>query len=241
MTSLHANPYDQRLLRVLGFSLALHAAAVALVEAPEPAFPELPEALELVLATPPSQPAPSVAKAEPVSKPVPTPVPPRPNPAPQSSAPAPAATPSPAIATAPTPVMTSSAPATSSVASVPAPVRESTAAAVAVPQLVDTRYYEARELDTLPGGLRGKPDYPDQANEQEVGGRVELRLQIEADGEISRVEVYSVKPAGVFGELFKKAALDWIRGKKMKPATRAGKAVRASLIVPVVFAPEPQD
>lgn len=108
-----------------------------------------------------------------------------------------------------------------------------------VPLLADTRYYTAKELDMQPSALRRpQPVYPPRAEEQGVAGRVVVRLHLEADGSVSRMEVVSMAPGGAFGELFRKATLDSLAGIRFRPAQRNGRAVRAVVEIPVVFEPD---
>jgi protein TonB len=83
-----------------------------------------------------------------------------------------------------------------------------------------------------------EPVYPSQAEEQGVPGRVVIRLHLESDGSVSKTEVVSVIPGGVFGELFRKSTLDAIKGLRFRPAQRNGQPVRAVVEIPVVFEPE---
>lgn len=107
---------------------------------------------------------------------------------------------------------------------------------VNIPQVVDTRYHAVKELDVVPiPVVKPNPVYPPQAEDQGVTGKVLLRLHLEADGSISQSEVISVVPGGVFGEMFKKSALDAVRNLKFRPAKRNGLPVRAILEFRVVF------
>jgi TonB family protein len=107
---------------------------------------------------------------------------------------------------------------------------------VSAPLLVDTRYYPTKELDVLPVALhKPEPVYPPQAEEQDISGKVLLRLHLEADGSISQADVVSVTPGGVFGELFKKSVQDAVRTLRFKPAKRNGLAVRALVEFWIVF------
>ncbi len=230
---------------MLWFSAALHAAVIGLTRLPpqQPASPSL--ELQVELMDQPAAPAPQVLPAQPVVVPEPTLL--NPEPAPVASQPialpAPAPTNKTAVETIPVPaavpVPQSGAPAASSV-TLNVATRDAPGPQVNIPLAVDSRYYQARELDVIPKGLRGEPEMPQRAVDAGVGGRVEVRLHLEADGTISSSEVVSVKPGGVFGELFKKSVLEWVRGQRLQPATRGGRAVRAILIVPVVF-PEPEN
>lgn len=226
---------QRRFLAMLWLSLALHAVVIGLTQLPPPVKVPLPAELRVEIVQPAPLAQPVEAMPQPKPKPEPTPVvkPTRPllagpQPLPQSiTQPLPAA-PLPRAVPAPAP-------------SVPAvePDRESPGPALNVPLLADTRYYTAKELDVQPTALRRpEPLYPVRAEEQGVAGRVVIRLHLEADGSISRIEVVSVMPGGVFGEMFRKATLDSLGATRFKPAQRNGQPVRAVVEIPVVFEPD---
>lgn len=241
MTSFSPLDSRRRFLQMLWLSAALHAAVIGLTRLPQRAVAVLPPELQVELARPPGLsipdlgppplPRPPVKQKQITSQPV--------------AVPAPTAMPSRAVVqVTPAPaVMSASQPTSSNASSVTLNVVTHNAPGpqVNIPLAVDARYYQAKELDVVPRGLKGEPEMPPQAQDAGVGGRVELRLHLEADGSISESEVISVKPGGVFGELFKKSALEWARSQRhIQPATRGGRSVRAILIVPVVF-PESRD
>lgn len=243
MTSFSPLDSRRRFLQMLWLSAALHAAVIGLTRLPQQAVAVLPQELQVELARPPGLstpdleppplPRPPVIQKQiashPVAVPVPTAMPSR---AVVQVTPAPA----PAGMSASQPTSSNASSVTLNVVTHNAPGPQ-----VNIPLAVDARYYQAKELDVVPKGLKGEPEMPPQAQDAGVGGRVELRLHLEADGSISESEVISVKPGGVFGELFKKSALEWARSQRhIQPATRGGRAVRAILIVPVVF-PESRD
>lgn len=228
MTSLSLPAVRRRFIAMLWLSLALHAAVIGLTRLPPPAAVTLPPELQVQLAQPavPARPAATVPELRPA--------PPRrlpPLQTPVQSAPQPA--PSPAAVT-PSPV-----PVAEPAQAAPAPSREAPGPQLDVPQLADTRYYSVKELDVPPSSVKKPaPVYPPQAEEQGVAGRVVVRLHLEADGSISRTEVVSATPGGVFGELFRKATLDSVKGIRFRPAQRNGQPVRAVVEIPVVFEPE---
>jgi len=241
MTSLSLPDSRRRFLQMLWFSAALHALVIGLTRLPPLTLAALPPELQVQFAQPaptarppavtpepqtlPRQTLPAPAKSPPLAVP--------PSPVVQSS-PQPVPAPSPEAlprAVVPSPVQTSLPAALPSAAS-----REAPGPQVNIPLTVDSRYYATRELDPLPAALH-KPDpvYPPQAEDQGVSGSVLLRLHLEADGSISQTEVVSATPAGVFGDLFKKSALDSIRTLRFRPAKRNGQPVRALVEFRVVF------
>lgn len=240
MTSLSLQSARRRFLAMLWLSLALHAAVIGLTRLPPKVALPLPSELQVELAPPaPAAPsAPAVPEPKPVDKPAARPAdrpprPPLPQPLPQSVAPLQPPSP-PALAAEPSPPAMPAPP-----ASAATPGRDAPGPALDVPLLADTRYYTAKELDVQPSALRRpEPVYPARAEEQGVAGRVVIRLHLEADGGIGRVDVVSVTPGGAFGEMFRKATLDSLKGVRFRPAQRNGRPVRAVVEIPVVFEPE---
>jgi protein TonB len=228
MTSLSLPVARRRFLAMLWLSAALHAVVIGLTRLPPPLVVTPPPELQVQLAQPAPTVQPPVAlpQTEPTLKP-PRPLPPAPQALPQPVLPQPIAA-SPQAVPAPVPA-----------APVVAPSREAPGPQLNIPLVVDSRYYTAKELDVPPSSTK-KPDpvYPPQAEEQGVSGRVLIRLHVEADGSISKTEVVSVTPGGVFGELFKKSTLDSVRATHFRPALRNGQPVRAVVEIPVVFEPE---
>lgn len=229
MTSLSLPAVRRRFIAMLWLSLALHAAVIGLTRLPpKVAVPLLPELqVELAPPAPVASPAPAMPEPRPADKPPvrqPRPSLPAPQPLPQAVSP-------------PQPLQ-QAAPAATPPASAAAPSREAPGPQLDVPQLADTRYYSVKELDVPPSSVK-KPDpvYPPQAEEQGVAGRVVVRLHLEADGSVSRTEVVSATPGGVFGEMFRKATLDSVKGIRFRPAQRNSQPVRAVVEIPVVFEP----
>lgn len=221
----------RRFLVMLWLSLALHALVIGLARLPSPVRVPLPadmrvEILQPAAAIPSAEaaarqnePRPRTPeRREPVRMPAPTkPVQP---PAAALSAPEAVAATSPSVA-------------------MPTPRQPSAAAAINIPLLADMRYYTARELDVQPSALRNpQPLYPARAEEQSVAGRVLVRLHLEADGSVSRIEIVSVAPGGAFGDMFRKSTLDSLGGVRFRPAQRNGQPVRAVVEIPVVFEPD---
>lgn len=97
---------------------------------------------------------------------------------------------------------------------------------------VDLNYYSARELDVQPRALRRiEPDYPADADRERISGRVRLSLKLEADGRVSDVEVVSADPPDVFDESARKA----FAAARFSPAQKAGRPVRARLLIEVEY------
>jgi protein TonB len=226
----------RRFLVMLWLSLALHALVIGLTQLPPPVQVPQPRDLRVEL----SQPVPAESPAVPMREAGPAVQairPPLPRQGPVPSAVLSESLPQPAAPTALPPPPHAALPAPSAPAV--APAREAPGPVLDVPLLADMRYYPARELDVQPAALRKpQPAYPARAEEQGVAGRVVVRLHLEADGSISRTEVMSVAPAGVYGEMFRKATLYALRDARFRPALRNGQPVRAVVEIPVVFEPD---
>ncbi len=232
MTSLSLPVVRRRFLFMLWLSAALHALLIGLTRMPPPAAVTLPPELEVQLSTS----TPSIQHPEPLAKP--RLVTPRPSQPVQEPLPKPQVVVQPTtqpVAAPDTPIAPAPVAATPAVA----PSRETPGPQVSIPLVADTRYYSAKELDVQPSALRRpEPVYPPQADEQGVSGRVVVRLHLEADGSISKTELVSVTPGGVFGEMFRKSTLDSLKSIRFRPAQRNGQPVRAVVEIPVVFEPD---
>ena len=79
-----------------------------------------------------------------------------------------------------------------------------------------------------------QPHYPKAAVDGKIGGQVQLKLLVGADGSVKHVEVASSQPAGVFDQMSINAAKKW----HFNPARNAkGKPVAGYVMVPVIFSP----
>ena len=110
----------------------------------------------------------------------------------------------------------------------PAPV-----VAPAPPAAADSRHYPANELDVRPGiKVHVNPAYPARAARANVSGKTVLRLYIDVNGMVERVEVEHATPAG-YG--FEESAATAFRGARFSPAMKDGKRVRALMRIEVSF------
>ncbi len=78
---------------------------------------------------------------------------------------------------------------------------------------------------------KARPHYPKEAADQNVSGKVVLVIRVDAQGQVSNVEVERSHPAGVFEDAAVGAARQW----KFEPAMKNGKAVASRVRVPVEF------
>lgn len=79
------------------------------------------------------------------------------------------------------------------------------------------------------------PHYPEEAARQYIGGKVVLRVTVDADGSVADVQVEESTPAGVFDAPAIEAARQW----KFEPATRNGSPVGGQVLVPITFEATP--
>ncbi|MBT9568156.1 MAG: TonB family protein [Thiobacillus sp.] len=226
-------PQLRRPLAAVWISLGLHAAVIALVQVAPPVATGAGERViearlvstHVVPATPTEAPvAPKVDTQEKPPKEVPLLAPSKTAEALPVAKPAalPPAEPAlPAVAAQQPPA---SAPAAPSPAA-PMPAATMTSA-------VDLTYYSARDLDIQPRALRKiEPDYPEEADREQLSGKVVLQLKLEADGRVSDVDVVSAAPPGSFED----SAVKAFREARFAPAQKNGRPVRARVLIEVVY------
>lgn len=116
-------------------------------------------------------------------------------------------------------------------------------ASKATPAVPDSRHYLTTELDVPPGiKVRVQPLYPARAARENVSGKAIVKLFIDADGAVERVEVERAAPAG-YG--FDQSAANAFSRARFSPAMKDGKRVRAQMRIEVSFdapttKPQPQ-
>jgi protein TonB len=233
-------PRMRRPLAAVWISLGLHVAVIALVQVAPPATTNLvAPVIEARLVTVPAASPAIETPARPLAAEPPD-IPPEAVPL---LAPSRAAEALPVVEPAATPPAEPAPPAAVSqpVAGVPTPSPRAPAAppvtpdpvpAVTITPSVDLTYYRARDVDVPPRALREiEPDYPVDADKQQLSGRVILQLKLEADGRVSDVEVISAAPPG----LFEDSAVKAFREARFSPAQKSGHPVRALVLVEVVY------
>lgn len=87
------------------------------------------------------------------------------------------------------------------------------------------------DREAIPLQSNPSPGYPRLARRRGEEGRVLIRVAIRADGRVERVSIARSSDH----KLLDRAALDAVRQWRFRPALRAGRAVTATLTVPVVF------
>jgi protein TonB len=130
-------------------------------------------------------------------------------------------------------VVTEPVPVSSSVATPPVAVTAASASQTATtsPSVAPT-YYHAYELDVHPRPLNAiEPNFPAEADLQEMSGKVRLQLILEADGRVSDIRVVSADPPGIFND----SAVKAFRDARFAPAQKDGKPVPAVMLIEVVY------
>ena len=113
-----------------------------------------------------------------------------------------------------------------------APPVEPARSALTLDSVVDLTYYTARQLDRQPTARTDiDPVYPAEADQKRQSGRVRVQLKVEADGRVSQVEVVESTPPGVFDA----SALDAFRTARFTPGQKAGRPVRALVLIEVTY------
>lgn len=112
------------------------------------------------------------------------------------------------------------------------PARESPDLLPSVPVMLDTTWYNARQLDVQPKARYGiEPAYPEDARRASIVGTVTLLMRINELGEVKEVTVESATPPGVFDASAKQA----FASARFAPARLAGQAVRAEIRIRVTY------
>ncbi len=94
------------------------------------------------------------------------------------------------------------------------------------------RYYLARELDLRPAPRSHiEPAYPNDAFLRDISGRVVVRLYVSESGAVDKVLVVHAEPPGYFEDAVQQA----FRAARFAPAMKAGKAVKAELVLEVRY------
>jgi len=101
-----------------------------------------------------------------------------------------------------------------------------------IPVMVDSTWYEARQLDVQPRASQPiNPVYPPDAVRRNQQGSVKLKLKVDEFGAVKDVEVEEGDPPGVFDE----SALDAFKKGRFEPAMKNGQPVRALIYIRVRY------
>jgi protein TonB len=101
-----------------------------------------------------------------------------------------------------------------------------------IPVMVDTNWYEAKQLDVQPKASQPiNPVYPPEARRRGQEGSVKLLLKIDEFGNVKEAEVEEGTPPGVFDE----SALKAFKDGHFQAAIRNGLPVRALIHVRVTY------
>lgn len=223
-----ALPYSPRLSPgVLAAAAGLHALALGLLalkpDAPEPITPPRPLTVSLIPPDAPEpEPTPEPKPKPPPPKPVVKPLPPPPvlvaehpvpTPAPVVEAPKPVPTPEPVpeVLPPPAPPVVAEAPRPAPAPAPPAPL------------------ISPRQADYL---NNPKPAYPALSRRLHEEGVVQLRILVNPDGSVARLEL--IKSSGY--RRLDESAMNTVQSSwKFEPARQAGKPIQAWVIVPIDF------
>lgn len=215
-------PRMRRPLVALWISLAVHAALISLIQVSPsgaPAGGEVVLQARLDPAASPVEPSPA-PEPEPDSARLPTPtlVPTAILGAAPPARPVEPPPPAPPARVTPPPVAT--------------PPAEPVRSALALDSAVDLTYYTARQLDKQPTVRTDiDPVYPAEAERMRQSGTVRIQLKVEVDGRVSDVEVVESTPPGVFDA----SAIEAFRPARFTPAQKAGRPVRALMLIEVSY------
>jgi protein TonB len=92
--------------------------------------------------------------------------------------------------------------------------------------------FNADDLDQPPREVaRTHPIYPFKARQRNIEGKVQVKFLVGADGAVSRVEVLSAEPKGVFETSVLQAVPNW----RFEPGRLDGRAVPAWVVTEVFF------
>lgn len=91
--------------------------------------------------------------------------------------------------------------------------------------------FNAYELDTQPEAIMRNVQYPYKARERGIEGVVQLKLLVNKDGTVGKVEILGARPEGVFDDQVRQDAANW----KFTPGRISGEAVTAWVVTNVRF------
>jgi protein TonB len=92
--------------------------------------------------------------------------------------------------------------------------------------------FNAADLDAPPTAVvRTTPVYPYRAKQRNIEGVVEVMFLVGVDGRVSKVQILSSNPPGLFDEAVLKAVSQW----KFRPGSLEGKQVPSWVRTPIEF------
>lgn len=217
------------LARMLLLSLSLHAAVVMLVQ--PRSFPAM-DATVVISARLVEE---TAEAPRPETPPPPPPVLPPLDPAvvtPPAPAPIPPVLPEPAATRPVEPRPPESKPVEPRVPDTPRASEPPSSGLPSIPVMIDTTWYEAKQLDVSPKAARPiNPVYPPEASRRGIEGTVKLMLRVDEYGVVKDVEVLEGEPPGMFDQ----SALDAFRAATFLPARRDRRPVRAQIYIRVRY------
>jgi protein TonB len=112
------------------------------------------------------------------------------------------------------------------------PAASAAPALPSIPVMVDSTWYEARQLDVQPKASQPvNPVYPPDAQRRNQQGTVKLKLKVDEFGVVKDVKVEEGDPPGVFDE----SALAAFKKAHFEPAMKNGQPVRALIYIRVRY------
>lgn len=112
-------------------------------------------------------------------------------------------------------------------------IDENPSGALPVAPQSGTTYYADSEVDVMPVALDPiVPQYPPDSNAVIDGGKVTLRLLVDATGIVKNVTVVQAS----LPEVFEEAARTALTGIHFKPAEKYGKAVACQMLISIEYA-----
>lgn len=226
----------QPLTRMLLLSLSLHAAVIMLVQPRRwPASPE-PTVINVRLeAGKPAAPVATVRQeVEPVQLPKPE-TPPLQQPQPLPPVKQDKAPPAPVVQPSPEPETVKASKPVPEQPQPPTQIQTEASQSPALPSIpvmVDTTWYESRQLDAQPKASQPvNPVYPPEAMRRDQDGSVKLKLKVDEYGTVRDVSVVEGDPPGVFDE----SALAAFKQAHFIPARKNGMPVRALIYIRVRY------
>jgi periplasmic protein TonB len=224
------------LVRMFLLSLALHVALIMIVQPQRYLDVEEVHVISARLMEPTEQqaeeevlpPPPTAEDPEPVSSPLAPTLPVEPTPVSKEAVPVPELQKAsePAIVSPTPPPVTESRPPE------PSPRKNTGPDLPSVPVMIDTTWYEAKQLDVQPKATAAiTPRYPPDAARRSVEGTVKLSLRVDEYGVVREVAVVEGDPPGVFDE----SALEAFRKARFNPARKEGHPVRAQILIRVRY------
>jgi protein TonB len=104
--------------------------------------------------------------------------------------------------------------------------------AFSVPATSGEMVFVEADLDQPPAPIvRTQPPYPYKARHRGIEGEVTVKFLVQTDGTVTRVEIVSASPQGLFEDAVTDAVVKW----RFEPGRIAGQPVAAWVVNTIVF------